>query len=354
MLRPRTIGPAPRASKGNVGLALKRAFGVERLRLRSRPSRQERQLTHRLRHLGLGRDPLSIEPLVGGISNHNFLVRSGRNALVARICQERPHLGIDRRNEVVCQKAAWSAGLAPELVHHEPGLLLIRFIAGRTLAAGDLHAPEMLARLAAVLRRLHESWDALTGEMLYFCPFQTARTYARTAAQLGAPMPPDIDELLAFARARSREIRPVRPVLCHNDLLPANLIEDDARLWLVDWEYAGIGHPLFDLANASASARLSEEEEWHLLEAYRGQVDAQDLNELHVFKVVSFLRESLWSLIQGVASEIAFDYRHYAAENLRSFRDARRRLESTLSAGPASADFRDLPPRNGPEQTSPR
>ena len=111
-------------------------------------------------------------------------------------------------------------------------------------------------------------------------------------------LPGDLGSLLEDARQLSRRIAPFRPVLCHNDLLPANLIDDGRRLWLVDWEYAGAGHPLFDLANASANAAFSDDQDRSLLEAYRGHVDPRDLSELRIFKAVSLLRESLWSTIQ--------------------------------------------------------
>ena len=139
-----------------------------------------------LRRLDFVKGPIEIEPIAGGITNHNFVVRVGGEAYVARLCEERPLLGIDRRNEVVCQQAASERGLAPEVVHHEPGLLVSRFVEGRTLTAADVRQPQCLGRLAATLQRLHQSWDTLTGELLYFCPFQTVRTYARTAARLGA------------------------------------------------------------------------------------------------------------------------------------------------------------------------
>ena len=84
----------------------------------------------------------------------------------------------------------------------------------------------------------------------------------------------------------SRRIAPFRPVLCHNDLLPANLIDDSCRLWLVDWEYAGAGHPLFDLANASANAGFSAEQDSALLEGCRRTLDRTDLAELHIFKAI--------------------------------------------------------------------
>ncbi len=261
-------------------------------------------------------------------------MRASGDAYVARLCDELPLLGISRRNEVACQQAAAARGLAPEMVHHEPGLLVSRFVEGRTLAAADVREPALIARLAALLQRLHRSWDAPTGEVLYFCPFQVVRDYAQTAARLGAELPGDVDDLLEDARSLSRRIAPFRPVLCHNDLLPANLIDDGKRLWLVDWEYAGIGHPLFDLANLAANAALDDEPESALLAAYRGQAEPRDLAELRTFRAVSLLREALWATIQTVDSDIDFDYRRYADEHLRAYRESRARLDGTPADSP--------------------
>jgi thiamine kinase-like enzyme len=292
--------------------------------------RQRAKLLRSLRRLDLANGPIAIEPIPGGITNHNFVVRSGGRAYVARICEERPLLGIDRRNEVICQQAAGERGLAPEVIHHEPGLLVTRFIEGRTLTAADVRRPQCLIRLASLLQRLHRSWDAMTGAVLYFCPFQAVRTYARDAARLGAELIAEIDDLLEDAGALSRRIAPFRPVPCHNDLLPANVIDDGERLWLVDWEYAGIGHPLFDLANLAANAALDDDQERDLLAAYRGEVLPRDLAELRIFRAASLLREALWATIQTVASDIDFDYRRYADEHFRAYRESRARLETGL------------------------
>jgi thiamine kinase-like enzyme len=286
-------------------------------------------LLRRLRRLGFAKGPIAIESIPGGITNRNFVVRSGGEVSVARLCEERPLLGIDRRNEVVCQQAAASWGLAPEVIHHESGLLVARFVAGRTLTAADVREPQVLARLAALLRRLHGSWDALTGEVLSFCPFRAVRTYAWSAARLGAELPVEIDDLLEDARGLSHRIAPFRPTLCHNDLLPANLIDDGRRLWLVDWEYAGVGHPLFDLANLAANAALDDDQEAALLAAYCGGVDLREWAELRIFRTASLLREALWATIQTVASDIDFDYRRYAAEHFQAYREARDRPGTT-------------------------
>jgi thiamine kinase-like enzyme len=304
----------------------KHGFRLGRLGRRSLAQDPDRRLVHRIGKLKLGTGPIAVEPIEGGISNRNFAVRIGRDAFVARLSEERPLLGIDRRNEVLCHQAASRLGVAPEIMHSEKGMLVTRFVAGRTLSPIDIRQPESLARVAALLRRLHDSWSTLTGEVVYFCPFQTVRTYAANAAKIGAHLPENIAGLLADADLLSRRIGPFRPVLCHNDLLAANLIDAHGRFWLVDWEYAGIGHPCFDLANLSANARLADEQDRDLLAAYHGEATADHLAELQTFKAVSLLRESLWAAIQTVASDIDFDYHGYAAENLEAFRQARSRL----------------------------
>lgn len=291
---------------------------------------RQADLLDRLRRLPFIDGPAELEAIGGGITNHNVVVRcGGRASYVARLCEDRPLLGIDRRNEVVCQRAAAELGVAPEVVHHEPGLLVSRFVEGQTLAVADLREPPRLARAAGLLRRLHGSWDTMTGEVLYFSPFQAARTYARTAAGLGARLPVDIEDLLSDARALARRLGPFRPVPCHNDLLPANLIDDGHRLWLVDWEYAGIGHPLFDLANLAANAGLDDEQESTLLAAYRGRVEPRDLVAVRILRAASMLREALWAAIQTVASDIDFDYGGYAEGHFRAYRESRARAGTT-------------------------
>jgi thiamine kinase-like enzyme len=265
---------------------------------------------------------VSIEALPGGITNKNFLVKDNTGRYVARICQELPWLGIDRRNEIACQTVAAELDVAPALIHAEQGLLISRCVPGHTLSAADVQDSALIAVLGKLLRSLHDGSARATGQILYFCPFQTIRTYTKTARKSESELPEDIDEMLTQVERLAEQIRPFRPVLCHNDLLPGNMIASDQRLWLVDWEYAGMGHPLFDLASVSANAGFSSEQDLALLEAYRGQVNPVDLDELHIFKLASSLREALWGLIQTVHSPLPFDYAAYAERHFQVFRDS--------------------------------
>ena len=260
------------------------------------------------------------------------MVHDGESQFVARICEDRRFLGIDRRNERVCQAAASQAGISPEVVHFQDGILVSRFVEATTLQDENLHDAAMLRRVADTLRQLHNQRDRLTGEMLFFCPFQTVRTYTATARKIQATLPDDIEELLNDSRRLSHQISVYQPTLCHNDLLAANIMDDGDKLWLVDWEYAGIGNPLFDLASVAANCRLNDEREAELIEAYLGSVAESIVRELHILKSVSLLREALWAVIQTVKSEIDFDYVKYATDNFEAYKRAR----VTLSNGRVS------------------
>lgn len=282
----------------------------------------------RIQSLSCWQTDVVVEPLAGGITNRNYVVQDGPRKFVARWCEDLSRLGIDRRNELACQHAAAAIGVAPPVVHAESPIVVTQWVAGKTLAAEDVRDEKRLSRVVDTLRRLHGAWDELRGELLYFSPFQTIRTYTATARELGAQLPDTIDELLSDAARLERRIAPFRPVLCHNDLLPANLIENEQQVWLVDWEYGGVGHPLFDLAGLTGNCELDEGQEQHLLRTYLGREPAaQTIFEFRLLKTVSLLREALWAMIQTVASDLEFDYAAYAAENLSAYRDARARLD---------------------------
>ena len=287
----------------------------------------------RIGALSCWQNEIHCEPLSGGITNQNFVVQDGEMRYAARICEDRRFLGIDRRNERLCQAAAHRVNVAPEVIHAEDGILVSRFIRGRTCGQEDLRDPDLLSRLAEVLRQLHDSCGYLTGELLFFCPFQTIRTYTETARALRAELPADIDDLVNDSRELSTQIERYRPTLCHNDLLPANIMDDGVKLKIVDWEYAGVGNPLFDLASVAANGGLTDEQQTALVTVYAGRAEPSLMRDLRILKTVSLLREALWAVVQTVKSSIDFDYAGYAASHCEAYRVARQRIFETDSTG---------------------
>jgi thiamine kinase-like enzyme len=246
----------------------------------------------------------AIEPLGGGITNHNFKVTAGGEAFVLRIGgNDTALLGIDRRVEHDASLAAAELGVGPEVVAFlEPeGYLVTRFVPGE---AGRVE----LSDAADLLRRFHRG-RAIAGR---FDVFRVVEAYARTARAQGLRLPAGYGA--AKERADAIEARragaPLRP--CHDDLLPANFIHDGERTWLVDWEYAGMGDPAFDLANFAVDNGLDEDGDRVLLDAYGGgELDAHVL-----MRFMSDFREAMWGVVQQAISELEFDFAAYAGEHL--------------------------------------
>ena len=146
----------------------------------------------------------------------------------------------------------------------------------------------------------------------------------------------------AFAAA------PVPLRLCHNDLLNANLIDDGARIRIVDWEYAAMGDPWFDLGNLAVNHDLDADAEVALLAAWRGRAPrGAELARLRCMRVASDLREGMWGVLQAAVSELGTDFRGYAQEHLeRALRAAgtpAHRAALTALADPAAPADDGLP-----------
>jgi thiamine kinase-like enzyme len=242
-------------------------------------------------------------PLGGGITNRNFRVDVGGESFGLRIGgKDTELLGIDRSDEHGASLVAAQLGIGPEVVAFlEPeGCLVTRFVEGEV---GGVD-PE---RAGATLRAVHDG-PPVPGR---FDAFRVVEAYASTAAAHGVDVPAAYERAQELARRieARRGSPPLEP--CHNDLLDANFIDDGERLWIVDWEYAGMGDPLFDLGNFAANHELDAAGEAAFLVAYGGA----DREALVLMRFMSDFREAMWGVVQQGISELDFDFRSYAAEH---------------------------------------
>jgi thiamine kinase-like enzyme len=264
-----------------------------------------------------GRD-LTLRALSGGITNRNFLVEADGTAerWVIRLAGNDTHLlGISREVEHAATVAAAGVGVGPEVTAfiRPEGYLVTRFIVGLPVSLESVHRPETLVRVAESIRRIHDG-PPIPG---LFVPFRIVEAYHALAAARGVKIPPEYE--LAHAAARRIELallaNPVALKPCHNDLLNANFIDDGTRIRIVDWEYAGMGDPFFDLGNFSTNHGLTDEEDRQLLAAYEGDVRPDRLARLTLMRTISDFREAMWGVLQQGISTLDVDFVAYAAEH---------------------------------------
>ena len=255
---------------------------------------------------------LKISSLDGGITNSNYRIDVGGESFALRIAGTNTEmLGINREHEYAANLAAGKLGIAPEVIHviQPEGYLVTRFIKARPFPPEEITQPENIRRVMEIVRKIH-SMPEIPGS---FSAFRVVEDYAQIARRYEVAFPEKFDWLMERAHeaenALFRDTESLRP--CHNDLLNANFLIND-RIYILDWEYAGMGDIFFDLANFSTNHELSDEQDRWLLECYFGETTEKQMAHLNIMKVMSLFREAMWGQVQIGISELDFDYRGYA------------------------------------------
>ncbi len=258
---------------------------------------------------------LTLTQLSGGITNRNFRVDASGTSdrWVIRLAGNDTHLlGISREVEHAATVAAAGIGVGPEVTAfiRPEGYLVTRFIVGSPVSDEAVRRPETLRRVADSLRRIHDG-PAIPG---LFVPLRICEAYRALALERGVRIPAAYDEAAAIGRLIERALLadPIELRPCHNDLLNANFIDDGTRIRIIDWEYAGMGDPFFDLGNFSINHELSRAEDRILLEAYDGAVRPERLARLTLMRIVSDFREAMWGVLQQGVSTLDVDFDGYA------------------------------------------
>lgn len=269
---------------------------------------------------------VEIAPLLGGISNESWLVTDGRGRHVVRFGKDYPFHHVLREREVMTARAAEVAGFAPALEFSAPGVMVSRYLGAKTYGAADVRAN--IVPVARLIRAFHDEMPRhVSGPGFMFWPFHVVRDYARTLRDGNSRMQPHLASYLALADELEAAQVSLPIVFGHNDLLPANLLDDGERLWLIDFEYAGFSTAMFDLAGLSSNAGFTADESELLLETYFGAAPNQPLRRaLAAMQCASLLREAMWSMVSEIHLDApGTDYVAYTKDNLD-------RLEAALDA----------------------
>jgi thiamine kinase-like enzyme len=255
---------------------------------------------------------IKVSPLEGGITNRNYRVDVGYESFHLRLAGENTHLlGIDREHECQAAKTAGELGIGPEVIYfiRPDGCLVTRFIPGRPILPDELRQPDNIQLVIDALRKLHRT-QTIPG---VFNAFQVVRDYAEIASRYSVTFPQNFDWLLTQMNSAESALHSdsLTPCPCHNDLLNGNFLLADT-LYILDWEYAGMGDVFFDLANFSNNHELTAQEDHLLLDCYFSKITPQNLAHLNIMKIMSDFREAMWGLVQIGISDLDFDFREYA------------------------------------------
>ncbi|TPG16145.1 choline kinase family protein [Pedococcus bigeumensis] len=254
-----------------------------------------------------------VDDLPGGLTNHNYRVRTATHDVVVRISSPTTDLlAVNREHEWLNSRAAAAAGVGAPVVDYlaGQGVLVVGFLPGVTYAAADVAAN--LPRIARAVRRLHAG-PAFAND---FDIFEVQRGYHEIVIQRGLRVPEGyaaLGESAARVEAALRRLPELR-VPCHNDLLAANFLDDGGDIRIVDYEYSGTNEASFELGNLINESQLDHDHLVELVRAYYGRVDRRLLARAELWGLAGRYAWTLWGVIQHSVSTVDHDFWDFALE----------------------------------------
>ncbi len=278
----------------------------------------------------------SIEPLaalepetveisrLGGLTNQVFKIAAGGQAWCLRLPGEGTEEYIDRAVEAVAAREAARVGVGPEVVHADParGILVTRYIGDAVTMTPNLFRsrPDAPARAGRAFRALHRS-DARFA--FRFELFAMIDDYLRLLGGKTVDLPQGYHDVLAEGESvrRALSAHPLPLAACHCDPLCENFLDDGVRMWIVDWEYAGMNDPMWDLGDLAIEAGFDGRQEETMIEAYfGGEPRPDERGRIVIYKAMCDLLWTLWGLIQHANGNPAEDFLAYANNRFRRCR----------------------------------
>ena len=234
---------------------------------------------------------------LGGLTNHTYRVVYNGSMYAVRLPGEGTEDMIDRSDEEVSTRLACSLELDADLLYFAGnGAKVSTYIENAQTMSSELFQDEYrMYQAADVLKKLH---TCNVDTKVPFDVFDMAATYEKIIKKNDVYLYDDYETVKNQVMSIKKEIDELcNPVLvpCHNDPLCENWILGGDKMYLIDWEYAGMNDGLWDVADLSIEAGFDEAKDELFLERYFNS-DALDVQQMKHFIANKIYVDYLWTL----------------------------------------------------------
>ncbi len=268
-----------------------------------------------------------------GFSTTNFEFQNNNHHYLVRYAPDFPVLGVLRQNEALCSELAGRQGIAPLLRQfqplHEGYIFIYDYIENAeyinknahniTQIAQILHKiHHQLAPMAPAQTRIFNAMDEITRYKDYFNQFEYAKQF-------------DWQKFYQIGQKCNQIYNAPYNIFGHHDCLMTNFIQAHNRIWVIDWEYAGMGTAFFDMAGLSVFGEFDNNDNDILLNSYfNGHVTGQTMQNFTIMRYLAYLREAFWFLVSHqyiakpdydyltIADEVFTNLEHFYKHNIRA------------------------------------
>lgn len=219
-----------------------------------------------------------MSQLEGGLTNTSYLIEAGCERAVLRVNNPQAHkLGVNRTSEITILKKLQSTDFIPRFYYADSSILVTEYIDGCALGAETALEPEIKQQIEQAIK-IAQNMDFTDLEVRNYESYIREYCNQLSLKDLDA----NIRQVL-FQIARNIDHQDWVPALCHHDLIPENIIQSPKGLFIIDWEYASLGHPKFDFLRIFSHGEASE------------KLTSNSSQQLHVFQTIM---DQLWFAIR--------------------------------------------------------
>ena len=198
------------------------------------------------------KQPTYVRELTSGKTNNSHVVCIADTSYVIRLnTKTELTLAVNRFHEQLIVAKLSPLGICPKIVYpsvadsvDEQAITVFEYVDGQVWDAEDFAEAKNQNRLLNVI----ELYKHVNVDLPHFDYVDCVLRYWKAIEQRGIR----VDPLVAIKFQKFTHDLEIfshnlyQPVLSHHDLVADNILETKKGLMIIDWEYAGMGHPDFD------------------------------------------------------------------------------------------------------------
>lgn len=229
----------------------------------------------------------TLENINKGLTNHNYLLKVNNEQYIVRIPREDSDHIVDRKHEKIIADLAKELDVEHIYFNERNGIKI-------TVYHHDVYEyaacpfQDKIERCAFLMKKLH----SLPLVSFHFEPFETLKLYQSKVVQPIYDLSryePMLEQVKSFQN---------KEVLCHNDWVSGNILFNEKKDYLIDYEYGANNDPLFDVISFLSENQIFDdtmrERFYHV---YFDTLDNEIRQQLYLWEIFQNVLWCTWAMM---------------------------------------------------------
>lgn len=252
-----------------------------------------------------------VKRLLGGMSHFTYHIQAKDIDYTIRLIGKAGNLYVDRVEELENIKRIIPLGLNNETVFFDTktGVKIAKYIPGTVLT--ELDIMDHLPKIAQTLKKLHNS------KIEPFKDYELKKRLERYESYINCRSEKYLELKSKWFQMYEEVYQKYPKVFCHNDAQRSNMVLANNQLYLLDWEYAALNDPYYDIASFG---NVKFDDALMLLEAYLERKptksEADHVRFYRMYQALQWHQVALNKEAIGLSEELHFDFKLLAEKYL--------------------------------------